>query len=97
MRKFEAKVYPALIKTMDGDEMDVEIAVVEKGVPFEAYWNSWIDEKTYFTLTAEELEELQVGDELSEGDYLISIDKVDPSIWEAEYDPAEYNEEEECF
>lgn len=97
MRKYEVKVYHAVIK-MDGEEeYAVDIGVVEKGIPFEAYWDSWIDPRMYFNMTAQELDEVEVGDEIAEGDILVEIDKENPSIWEAEYDPAEYNEEEECF
>jgi hypothetical protein len=48
-------------------------------------------------MTAQELEELSVGDEVSDGDILVEIDKVNPSIWEAEYDPEKFNEEEGVF
>jgi hypothetical protein len=92
MKKFTVKVYHSVVKMDDGEEYAVDIGVVEKGIPFEAYWESWIDPRIYFNLTAKELDELQIGDELSEGDYLMEIDKDNPSIWEAEYDPDEYEE-----
>ena len=97
MKKYEVKVYSAVIKGDDGEEMAVDIGVVDVGVPFEAYWDSWIDPRMYFNMTAQELHELAVGDEIAEGDILIEIDKDNPSIWEAEYDPDEYNEEQETF
>ena len=94
--EYEVKVYPATIKS-EGIEMDVYIGVVQSGVSFEAYWDSWIDQKIYFNMSAQELAEVAVGDEIAEGDILLKIDKVDPSIWVAEYDPAEYNKEEGFF
>ena len=97
MRKFDVRVFSAVIKNLDdGVEYAVDIGVVEKGVPFEAYWDSWIDDRIYFTMTAKEINDLNVGDEISEGDILVEIDR-NPSIWEAEYDPANYNNQEECF
>jgi hypothetical protein len=97
MKKYEVKVYSAVLKGDDGQEMAVDIGVVDVGVPFEAYWDSWIDSHMYFNMTAQELEELSVGDEVIDGDILVEIDKDNPSIWEAEYDPDEYNEEEGVF
>ena len=98
MRKFEVKVYHAVIKDFhDGVEYAVDIGVVEKGVPFEAYWDSWIDPRMYFNMSQTELDALEVGDEVAEGDTLMEIDKEDPSIWEAEYDPAKFNDEEGVF
>jgi hypothetical protein len=97
MKKYEVKVYSAVVKGDDGEDFAVDIGVVDVGVPFEAYWDSWIDPRIYFNMTAQELEELSVGDEVSDGDILVEIDKVNPSIWEAEYDPEEFNEEEGVF
>lgn len=96
MKKYEVCVYRALIRRDEGMEIDVSIGVVEKGVPFEAYWDSWIDEKIYFTMTREEFDALESGDQVAEGDTLVEIDN-EYSIWEAEYDPEQYNEEEGVF
>jgi hypothetical protein len=97
MKKYEVKVYSAVVKGDDGEDFAVDIGVVDVGVPFEAYWDSWIDPRIYFNVTAQELEEMSVGDEVSDGDILVEIDKANPSIWEAEYDPEEFNEEEGVF
>ena len=97
MKKYEVKVYSAVIKDDGKEEMAVDIGVVDVGVPFEAYWDSWIDPRIYFTMTAEELEEVSVGEVVFDGDTLVEIDKLNPSVWEAEYDPDEYNEEEGVF
>ena len=43
-----------------------------------------------------EIDSLKIGDEIAEGDILVEIDR-NPSIWEAEYDPAEYNQEEGVY
>ena len=94
MKTFTVKKYDAVIRMEDGEEYAVDLGVVESGVPFEAYWESWIDPRIYFNLTAKELDELQVGDELAEGDILVEIDKECHSILEAEYDPEEYEEQE---
>lgn len=96
MRKFEVCVHRAVIRQEDGSEVDVDIGIVEKGVPFEAYWDSWIDERIYFNLTRADFEALEIGDELSEGDTLVELD-TEYSIWEAEYDPEKYTEEEGVF
>jgi hypothetical protein len=96
MRKYEVCVYRALIRQEDGSEVDVDIGVVEKGVPFEAYWDSWIDERIYFTMTRADLEALEIGDELAEGDTLVEID-TEYSIWEAEYDEDAYCQSMEVF
>jgi hypothetical protein len=97
MKKYEVKVYSAVVRGDDGSECSVDIGVVDVGVPFEAYWDSWIDPRIYFTMTAQELEEASVGDLVFDGDFLVEIDKLNPSVWEAEYDPDEYNEEEGVF
>jgi hypothetical protein len=97
MTDFSVKVYHAVVKMEDGEEYAVDLGVVDKGVPFEAYWDSWIDQRIYFNLTAQELEDLKAGDELSEGDIVMEIDKVNPSIWEAVYDPDRYPAEEGAF
>lgn len=97
MKKFTVKAYHAVIKDWhDGVEYAVDIGVVEPGVPFEAYWDSWIDPRMYFNMTQAELDALEPGDEVAEGDILVEIDR-EPSIWEAEYDPEEFNEEEGVY
>jgi hypothetical protein len=97
MKKYEVKVYSAVVKGDDGIEMAVDIGVVDVGVPYEAYWDSWIDPRIYFTMTAEELEEVSVGEVVFDGDILVEIDKVNPSIWEAEYDEDAYSQSMEVF
>ena len=96
MREFYVSVYQAVIRNDQGEEMDVDIGVVEKGVPFEAYWDSWIDERIYFNMTQQELDSLEVGDEIAEGDTLVEISR-EYRILKAEYDPAKYNEEEGIY
>ena len=96
MKKYEVCVYRALIRRDEGMEIDVSIGVVEKGVPFEAYWDSWIDEKIYFTMTREEFDALESGDQVAEGDTLVEIDN-EYSIWEAEYDEDAYSQSMEVF
>ena len=97
MKKYEVKVYSAVVKGDDGEEMAVDIGVVDVGVPYEAYWDSWIDPRIYFTMTAEELEEVSVGEVVFDGDTLVEIDKANPSIWEAEYDEDAYSQSMEVF
>jgi hypothetical protein len=48
-------------------------------------------------MTAEELEEVSVGEVVFDGDILVEIDKVNPSIWEAEYDEDAYSQSMEVF
>jgi hypothetical protein len=97
MKKYQVKVYSAVIKGDDGEDLAVDIGVVDVGVPYQAYWDSWIDPRIFFNMTAQEIEEISVGDEVCDGDLLVEIDKDNPSIWEAEYDPDEYNEEEGVY
>jgi hypothetical protein len=97
MKKYEVKVYHAVIKADDGVEYAVNIGVVESGVPYEAYWDGWIDPRMYFNMSAQEMSDLSVGDVVADGDILVEVDKDNPSIWEAEYDPAEYSEEEGVY
>ena len=47
-------------------------------------------------MTREEFDALESGDQVAEGDTLVEIDN-EYSIWEAEYDPEKYNEEEGVF
>lgn len=91
MKKFTVKAYHSVV-LIDGEEYAVDIGIVEKGVPFEAYFESWIDPRIYYTIEEHELDELKAGYELFDGDRLVEIDKDHPSIWEAEYDPEEYEE-----
>jgi hypothetical protein len=95
MRKFTVKAYHAVIKDcQSGVEYAVDIGVVERGIPLDAYWDSWIDSRIYFNMGQDELDALELGDEIAEGDILMEIDR-NPSIWEAEYDPKEYNQQTE--
>lgn len=94
MRKFTVKAYHAVIRDWDGEEYAVDIGVVERGIPLEAYWDSWIDPRIYFNMGQDELDALQIGDEIAEGDILMEIDR-NPSVWDAEYDPKEYNQQTE--
>ena len=96
MRKFQVCVHRAVIRLEDGSEVGVDLGGRRIIKPFEAYWDSWIDERIYFNLTRADFEALQIGDELSEGDTLIELD-TEYSIWEAEYDPERYTEEEGVF
>jgi hypothetical protein len=93
MKKFTVKVYPAVV-LMEGVEYSVDIGIVDKGVPFEAFYDSWIDPRIYYTIEDHELDDLKAGYQLSSDDCLVSIDKEDPLIWEGEYDPDDYLEEE---
>ena len=97
MVKFCVKAYHAVIKDCDGNEFAVDIGVVDRGVPLDAYWNSWIDPRIYFNMGQDELDSLKIGDEVAEGDILVEIDKENPSIWEAEYNPEEYNAKEGVY
>lgn len=97
MRKFTVKAYHAVVKdSQSGEEYAVDIGVIERGIPLDAYWDSWIDPRIYFNMGQDELDALEIGDEIAEGDILMEIDR-EPSIWEAEYDPKEYNEEEGVY
>jgi hypothetical protein len=91
MKTMTLKSYDAVIRCEDGEEYAVNIGVLDEETPCEAYWDSWIDPRIYFNLSAAELDALAVGDEIAEGDILIFIDK-EPSIMTAEYDPLEYEE-----
>jgi hypothetical protein len=97
MKKYEVKVYHAVIRGEDGVEYAVDIGVVQSGVPFDAYWDSWIDPRIYFNVTAQEMEALEVGSQVADGDTLVEIDKANPSIWEAEYDEDAYSQSMEVF
>lgn len=93
MNTFTVKAYPAIILS-EGTEYQVNIGVVEKGVPFEAYFDSWIDPTIYYTVEDHELPELKAGYELDSGTTLVSIDLVDPAILEDAYDPTQYEGED---
>lgn len=93
MKKFTVKAYHAVV-LVEGVEYAVDIGIVEKGVPFEAFYDSWIDPRIYYTIEEHELDDLKAGYQLANDDSLVEIDKDHPSIWEAEYDPEEYLEEE---
>jgi hypothetical protein len=77
------------------DGATVLIGVVEEGHPDEAYFDSSADERIYFYITAEELENLKAGDVLNDGEdfTIIGIDKENPHIWEVEYNPKEFSEQ----
>ena len=95
MRKFTVKAYHSVVKdSQSGEEYAVDIGVVERGIPLDAYWDSWIDPRIYFNMGQDELDALEIGDEIAEGDILMEIDR-NPSVWEAEYDPKEYNQQTE--
>ena len=96
MKTFKVKAYDAVILT-EGEEYDVQIGVVEAGTPIEAYLDSWIDPRIYYTVEAHELPELKAGYGLDDGTTLVSIDTTEPTIYEAEYDPTEYDIDEEVF
>ena len=76
------------------DGATVLIGVVEEGHPDEAYYDSYADERIYFYITAEELENLKAGDVLNDGEdfTIVEIDKENPHIWEVEYSPEEFAE-----
>jgi hypothetical protein len=96
MKTFKVKAYDAVIQVEDV-EYDVQIGVVEAGTPIEAYLDSWIDPRIYYTVEAHELPELKAGYGLDEGTKLVSIDTDNHSIMEADYDPAEYDNDEEAL
>ena len=96
MKTFTVKAYDAVILT-EGEEYDVQIGVVEAGTPIEAYLESWIDPRIYYTVEAHELPKLGAGYGLDEGTTLVSIDTTEPTILEAEYDPDAYDIDEEVF
>ncbi len=93
MKTFTVKAYPAVILS-EGTEYAVDIGVVERGTPFDAYFESWIDPRIYYTVEDHELPELGAGYGLDDGVTLVSIDTTEPSIMQAEYDPAEYDHDE---
>ena len=96
MKTFKVKAYDAVILS-EGTEYEIQIGVVEAGTPIEAYLESWIDPRIYYTVEAHELPELKAGYGLDEGTTIVSIDTDNYSIMEAEYDPAEYDMDEEVF
>ena len=89
MRKLIIKGYDATINA-EGEEYSVLIGVDEEGHPEEAYWDTWVDHKIYYFLTAQELEEIQAGDLLADEDFLVEIDKDNPHIFEVEYNEEEF-------
>ena len=89
MPKMIIKAYDTVIDSdWTGDGASVLIGVVEEGHPDEAYFDTYADEKIYFYLTSEEMNNLKVGDVLNDGEdfTIVEIDKNDPHVWEIEYE-----------
>jgi hypothetical protein len=64
----------------------VLLGVEEEGHPDCASWDSWVDHKIYFYLSADEMANLKVGDVLNDGEdfTILEIDQ-EPTIYEVEY------------
>lgn len=89
MPKMTIKAYETVINCdWLGEESQVLIGVEEEGHPEYACWESAVDEKIYFYLTADEMANLKVGDVLNDGEdfTIVDIDKDNPIIFEIEYD-----------
>lgn len=89
MPKMTIKAYQTVINCdWLGKEVRVLIGVEEEGQPDYACWESELDEKIYFYLTAEEMTNLKIGDVLNDGEdfTIISIDKDNPEIIEIDYE-----------
>jgi len=94
MNIMKIKAYEVFIKSeWYEDGAWVLIGVEEDGHPDEASWDCWADEKIYFYLSAEEMANLKVGDVLNDGeDFTILEIDPEPTIYEIEYDPADFAE-----
>ena len=88
MPKFTIKAYNAVI-TCDwlGDDVDVLLGVEVHAT--DDWWESsyGLDEKIYFYVTQDEMDQLKAGDVLNDGEdfTIVEIDKDDPQIFEIEY------------
>lgn len=94
MKTMKIQAYDVVIQNdWYEDGAAVLIGVAEEGHPDEAYWDSWADEKIYFFLTADEFAALKVGDVLNDGEdfTIVEIDRQ-PTTYEVEYDPADFEE-----
>lgn len=92
--KMIIKGYDAVIQNeWYEDGASVLIGVVEEGHPDEGYFDCWADEKIYFYLSQEEMDELKVGDTLNDGEdfTIVKIDKDNPYIFEMEYEEEDAN------
>ena len=88
MLKFTIKAYSATI-TCDwlGDDVSVLLGV-EIDAPDDWWEDSYgLDEKIYFYLTQEEMDQLKAGDVLNDGEdfTIVEIDKENPQIFVLEY------------
>jgi hypothetical protein len=88
MPKMEIKAYEVLIKSEWYEEpTHVLLGVAEDGHPYDAYWDSYADERIYFYVSAEEMANLKVGDVLNDGeDFTILEIDPEPTIYEIEYE-----------
>lgn len=89
MPKMTIKAYETVIDCdWLGNESQVLIGVEEEGHPDYASWESAVDEKIYFYLTAEEMANLKIGDVLNDGEdfKIVDIDKDNPIIFEIDYE-----------
>jgi hypothetical protein len=88
MPKMEIKAYEVFIKSDFYDKgAYVLIGVAEEGHPYEAYWDSYADQKIYFYLDPEEMANLKVCDVLNDGEDF-TILEIDPefTIYEVQYE-----------
>lgn len=70
------------------DGASVLIGVIDGDHPEEAFEECWADEKIYFYVSSEEMENLKSGDVLNDGENftIVEIDKDNPHIFEVEYE-----------
>jgi len=93
MRTMLIKGYHAIINSnWTGDGASILFGVVEDGHPDDVYFDSEADSKIYFYLTAEELNNLKVGDVLNDGEdfTIVEIDKDDPCHFFIDYDEKDF-------
>ena len=93
MKTITVKAYNATILDLDSNtEYEVLIGVVPEDTETEAYWDSWLDQKIYFNMTIEDLNNAKAGDRLYEDIQLVSINKDEYTIMTAEYDETQYED-----
>lgn len=88
MLKLKIKAYETVINSdWTGNGARVLIGVVQGDYPDEYFWDNWADNKIYYYLEPEEMENLKVGDVLNDGEdfTIVSINKDQPIIYEIKY------------
>ena len=90
MKTIEIAVYGVEIQPESWNEPTwVNVGIINDDLTLEVVIDSWLDEKLYYNLTAEEFANLKVGDELDEGTRVLSIDP-EPDYESISYEEFEY-------